>query len=154
MCNYGDDATLYECDQNSDYLIKMLEHDSILAIESFQSNYMKLNHKKCNFIMSGQKHEYVFAKIGQKLIWEERNVKLLGVEIDSNLLFHKHVLLLYMKASRKLSALTRVLKLMNLQQRRTLIKAFVLSQFNYCPLLWIFQRALRIVYKDDDSSFK
>ena len=88
--------------------------------------------------MSGHKHEYVFATIGQKLFWEERNVKLLGVEIDSNLLFNKHVLSLYMKASRKLSALTRVVKFMNLQQRRTLMKAFVVSQFNYCPLLWMF----------------
>ena len=47
------------------------------------------------------------------------------------------------------------------------MKAFVVSQFNYCPLLWMFhsrtlnnrinnlhERALRIVYKDDDSSFK
>ena len=69
---------------------------------------------------------------------EERNVKLLGVEIDSNLLFNKHVRSLYMKASRKLSALTKVVKFMNLQQRRTLMKAFVVSQFNYCPLLWMF----------------
>ena len=167
VCNYADDTTLYDCDQNLDYLIKKLEHDSTLAIEWFESNYMKLNHDKCHFIMSGHKHEYVFAKIGQKLIWEERNVKLLGVEIDSNLLFNKHVRSLYMKASRKLSALTRVVKFMNLQQRRTLMKAFVVSQFNYCPLLWMFhsrtlnnrinnlhERALRIVYKDDDSSFK
>ena len=108
-----------------------------------------------------------FAKIGKKLIWEERNVKLLGVERDSNLLFNKHVLFLYMKASRKLSALTRVVKFMNLQQRRTPMKAFVVSQFNYCPLLWMFhsrtlnnrinnlhERDLRIVYKDDDASFK
>ena len=165
VCNYADDTTLYDCDQNLDYLIKKLEHDSTLAIEWFESNYMKLNHDKCHFIMSGHKHEYVFAKIGQKLIWEERNVKLLG--IDSNLLFNKHVRSLYMKASRKLSALTRVVKFMNLQQRRTLMKAFVVSQFNYCPLLWMFhsrtlnnrinnlhERALRIVYKDDDSSFK
>ena len=118
MCNYADDTTLYDCDQNLDYLIKKLEHDSTLAIEWFESNYMKLNHDKCHFIMSGHKHEYVFAKIGQKLIWEERNVKLLGVEIDSNLLFNKHVRSLYTKASRKLSALTRVVKFMNLQQRK------------------------------------
>ena len=55
---------------------------------------------------------------------------------------------------------------MNLQQRKTLMKAFVISQFNYCPLLWMFhsrklnnkinklhERALRIVYKDDYSTF-
>ena len=47
------------------------------------------------------------------------------------------------------------------------MKAFVVLQLNYCPSLWMFhsrtlnnrinnlhERALRIVYKDDDSSFK
>ena len=71
-----------------------------------------------------------------------------------------------MRASRKLSALTRIVKFMNLQQRKTLMKSFVISQFNYCPLLWMFhsrklnnkinklhERALRIVYKDDYSTF-
>ena len=81
--------------------------------------------------------EYIFAKIGKKLIWEERNVKLLGVEIDSN-----HVLSLYMKASRTLSALTRVVKFTN--HSRTLN-----NRINN-----LHERALRIVYKDDHSSFK
>ena len=45
----------------------MLEHDSILAIEWFESNYIKLSHDKYHFIMSGHKYEYVFAKIGKNL---------------------------------------------------------------------------------------
>ena len=102
----------------------------------------------------------------KKLNWEERNDKHLGVEIDSNLL-NKQKNKQKKQANRKLSALTKVVKFMNLQQRRTLMEAFVVSQFNYCPLLWMFhsgtlnnrinnhyERALRIVYKDDDSSFK
>ena len=79
-------TTLYECDQNLDYLIKKLELDSILAIEWFESNYMKLNQEKFHFIMSGHKHVYVFAKICQKLIWEERNVKILVVELVESFL--------------------------------------------------------------------
>ena len=47
------------------------------------------------------------------------------------------------------------------------MKSFIFSQFGYCPLVWMFhsrqlnnrinrihERALRIVYKDDISSFK
>ena len=50
---------------------------------------------------------------------------------------------------------------------RLLIKSFVESQFSYCPLIWMFcsrsmnnkinklqERALRILYKDYDSSFE
>ena len=34
----------------------------MLAIEWFESNYMKLNEDKYNFLLSGYKHEMMFAK--------------------------------------------------------------------------------------------
>ena len=56
---------------------------------------------------------------------------------------------------------------MSLNQRRTLMKTFIESQFGCCPLVWMFhgrivnkkinplhERALRIVYKDYISSFE
>ena len=53
-------------------LIKTLEHDSILATERFEGNYMKLNEDKCHFIISDYKHEIMFADIGESEIWEKR----------------------------------------------------------------------------------
>ena len=35
----------------------MLEHDSLLAIELFESNYMNLNEEKCHFMILCYKHE-------------------------------------------------------------------------------------------------
>ena len=69
VCNYADDTTFYKCDKDINNLMKSLEHDSSLAIEWFDSNYMKLNESKCNFIMAGHKHEHIWAKIGQTMIW-------------------------------------------------------------------------------------
>ena len=43
VCNYADDTTFYACDSDLHYLISRLEHDSVLAIEWFECNYMKLN---------------------------------------------------------------------------------------------------------------
>ena len=55
---------------------------------------------------------------------------------------------------------------MSLNQRRTLLKTFIESQFGYCPLVWMFhgrivkkknhlhERAPQIVYKDYTSSFE
>ena len=56
---------------------------------------------------------------------------------------------------------------MALNQRRLIMRAFINSQFNYCPLVWMFcsrkinhkinrihERALRTVYNDVDSSFE
>ena len=55
---------------------------------------------------------------------------------------------------------------MDLSKRKSLIKAFVTSQFNYCPLIWMFHSrelnnrinrihewALRLVYQDKSLSF-
>ena len=56
---------------------------------------------------------------------------------------------------------------MTLQKKRTLYKAFVYSQFKYCPLTWMFygcktnykikrfqEQALRLIYDDYISSFE
>ena len=57
--------------------------------------------------------------------------------------------------------------LQSIKQRAVLKKSFIKSQFGYCLLIWIFhgrgvnneinhlhERSLRIVYKDNNSSFK
>ena len=138
-----------------------LEHDSLLAIIWFENNHMKLNEEKCHLIVSGQKYEHIWAKIGNSIIWEERIIKLLGINIDFKLTFHQHVSIICDKAGRKLTALTRLMKILSFQQRRILMKTFIDAQFNYCPLVWMFysrtlnsklnrlqERALRIVYQD------
>ena len=128
---------------------------------------MKLNEEKCHFIISGHKYEHSWVKINENMIWESSNVKLLGVNIDSNLTFNDHVSSICAKTGRKLTALRRLVTLLNLDQRRILMKSLIESQFNYCPLVWMFhnrtlnskidklqERALRIVYQDNVSSFE
>ena len=137
----------------------------MLAISWLENNYMKLNTDKCRLIVSGYKHEQVWANIGKDLIWESNDVKLLGVTIDRDLKFDKHVLKLCSKANQKLSALSRMTNLLSFN-KRALFKAFVESQFKYYPIVWMFhsrrtnnkfnrlhERALRIVYNDDVSTF-
>ena len=128
---------------------------------------MKLNQEKIHLLDSGYKHENIWARIRQTKIWKSRKQKLLGVEIDSNLNFDLYVSSLCKKAGKKLSVLARLSNFMSLNQRRTLMKTFIESQFSYCPLIWMFhgrivnkkinhlhERALHIVYKDYISSFE
>ena len=112
----------------------------MLAIEWFESNYMKLNEDKCHFLLSGYKHEMMFAKIGQSRIWESEKQKLLGVTIKKHLKFEEHIVKQYKKAGQKLSALARVCIILNQERRRTLMKAITECQFGYCPLIWMFSR--------------
>ena len=165
ICNFADDTTTYISDESLENVLKSLEKNSMLAIRWFENNYMKLNTDKCRLIVSGYKHEQVWANIGKDLIWESNDVKLLGVTIDRDLKFDKHVLKLCSKANQKLSALSRMANLLSFNKRRTLFKAFVESQFKYCPIVWMFhsrrtnskinrlhERALGIVYDDDVST--
>ena len=158
---------MYACKKSLNELLLSLEHDSMLAVRWFENNYMKLNEEKCHFIISGHKYEHSWVKINENMIWESSNVKLLGVNIDSNLTFNDHVSSICAKTGRKLTALRRLVTLLNLDQRRILMKSFIESQFNYCPLVWMFhnrtlnskidklqERALRIVYQDNVSSFE
>ena len=91
VCNYADDTTFHVSDKSLNTLIRQLEHDSLLYIEWFNSNYLKLNEDKCHFLILGHKYELVWAKVGETKIWEEDIAKLLGINIDSNLSFNKHV---------------------------------------------------------------
>ena len=102
VCNFADDTTFHACDSNLDDLIRRLEHDSILAIEWFESNYVKLNQDKCHFLLSGYKHEVMFANIGHSKIWENCTQKLLGIIIDRNLKFDEYILTQCKKLEEKL----------------------------------------------------
>ena len=80
--------------------------------------------------------------------------ELLGVTIDSNLNVKEHILSLCKKANRKLHALSHVSKYTTLNKRRILMKSFIISQFNYCLINHMHERAFRIVYHDYSSSFE
>lgn len=167
VCNFADDTTPYVCDLSLQRVLEQLEHHCDLAINWFDCNFMKLNTDKCHLLVSGHKYEKTWIRVGKDKIWEERNVKLLGVTIDNELKFDQHISDICRKANRKLSALLRMSKFLQFEKRRTLYKAFIESQFKYCPLVWMFhsrmsnskinrlhERALRIVYNDYESSFQ
>ena len=80
--------------------------------------------------------------------------------------FDTHVTNICNRVSKKLHALARILQFMNIHKQRMSMKAFLSSEFRYCPLLWMFhsgklncrvyklhERALRIVCQDYASSF-
>ena len=162
MCNFADDKTPYS---NLKPVLETLEHNSEQAIAWFEMNYMKLNTDKCHLLMSGNKKEQMWAKLDRDIIWESNNAKLLGITLDNKLKFDKHVYNFCSKANRKLSTLTRVAQFFPFKKKRVLFKAIIVSQFKYCPLLWmihgrqindkinkLYKRALRIVYNDTITS--
>ena len=107
------------------------------------------------------------VKLGGKVITNDQSVVLLGVKIDKNLNFTEHITKLCKKGSQKLHALARISKYLSKDKLKILTKSFVTSQFNYCPLTWMFhnrtlnskinklhERALRFMYKGINLSFQ
>ena len=68
VCNFGDDTSPHACDISLDKLLMRLEHDSVLAVCWFERNYIKLNNDKCHLIISGNKHESLWAYIENERI--------------------------------------------------------------------------------------
>ncbi len=125
---------------------------------------MKLNEDKCHLLVAGHKYENMWAMVSDYQIWETHRQKLLGIHIDNELNFKYHVNQLCSMAGKKLSALARISHLLSLEKRKIILKAFIESQFSYCPLIWMFvdrmvnsrinrlhERALIITYYDYKS---
>ena len=123
---------------------------------------MVLNQDKYNFLFSGRQYETLFVNVGETKIWESKQLKLLGILIDSDFKFDEYVFSLCKKAGKKLTTL-----IMTFVQWRNIMKAFIESQFGYCPHVWMFcgrqtnasinhthERALRAVYNDEISPFE
>ena len=165
VTNYADDTTPNNTDKNIKSLISNLQDDSFILLIWFENNYFKLNADKCKLLVTNQE-DNISVQVGCETIVGEKSVKLLGVKIDNYLNFNEHISNICKKANVKSHALARIAHLMKTDKLRLLVKAFIESQFAYCPLVWMYhsrtlnnkinklhERALHLVYKDRNLSF-
>ena len=77
------------------------------------------------------------------------------------------ILVNYIKSESKVTCTSKGVGFYKLQTKKIIMKAFITSQLGYCPFIWmchnrnlqrqidrIQERALRIVYTDNNSSFE
>ena len=87
--------------------------------------------------------------------------------MDSKLRFDQHVENLCQKVNNKINAFSRISNYLNQKQSLLLYNSFIMSQFNYCSLMWMLcgkvanndinrthMRALCILFNDFKSSFE
>ena len=147
-------------------LLAILKDDTSLLLDWFKSNEKKSNEDKCHLLVINHQED-VHVKLGNENIEGSLSVDLLGIKIDSNLNFNEHVSKLCKKGNQKLHALARISKYLSKDKLKIILKTFIISQYNYCPLTWMFhnktlnneinklhERALRLAYDDDNSSFQ
>ena len=165
IANYADDCSPYEFSESISEIIKKLENDTIILMKWYDSNYLMPNPGKWHLLLNVARDDLSII-VGTQCITNSSCEKMLGIYFDNKLNFDNHVTKLCKKAGQKLHALARVSNYMSQNQKKVIFNAFISSQFNYCPLIWlchsrslntrinkIHERALRIVFNDNISSF-
>ena len=146
----------------------VLDNDLSILLEWFTCNGMVVNPKKFQVMFLGLKRmqRLHLNNQGSKIVAKD-HTKLLGIEIDNKLKVDKHMQTLCQKVNKKTSALSRLNTYISRQQALSICNVVILSNFNYCPLIWLFcnkgankkidrahKRALRILHNDYGSSFQ
>ena len=115
-------------------------------------------------ILGDRSHDKHELKINSIKVEASDGVLLLGITIDKKLTFKKHVENLCRKGHYKLHALRPIKKFLTIEKAKMLGNAFIDSQFNYAPLLWMFcrktlyskiekmhHRTLKVIYQSNDT---
>ena len=89
-------------------------------------------------MLFGNKSKDVIVATGKSTIKESEYEKLLGVTFDKKLSLTKHAQDLCKKAHQKLHALAQLSNYIDPIKLQLLMDVFIISQFNYCPLVWVF----------------
>ena len=136
IINYADDTTLYACEPNIDLVLSKLEKDTSTVFTWFQNNYLKVNSGKSQLFTTSDNIQHI--NVGGNHLGSSKHEELLDILTDHQLTFEKHLLNIVQKFNQKLHALARISKFMPWKKLRIIMKAFLSSQFAYCPLTWMF----------------
>ena len=145
--NFAIDNTITAIGKTIDGLVHDLETKSESAIEWMDNNNMIANPGKFKaVVLSKNNIDTVGTKcqIREKVIYSSDKVDLLGIAIDDQLNFESHISEICCKAAGQLNALKRLGSYIPLESRKILANSFILSNFNYCPLVWYFSTAKQV----------
>ena len=141
---------------------RKLESESLILFKWFSDNGLQAKSGKSHVMLTTDNKLKINIKDS---LTSNEKVKLLGETVDNKLSFEPHFSLVCKKISQKIHALARVSKFISKKKLRFIVKAFILSQFSYCPLVWmchsrtlnnkinkLHEMALRLVYDDKQST--
>ena len=127
IASYADDTTPYSCTDDIPSVITELQSTASKLFSWFTNNHIKVNPGKCHILFSTKNPINVCLK-GACITFSSCE-KLLGITIDSDIKFDKHISELCDKVSKKINTLCQVTGYIYLEKRRIVMKTFVESQF-------------------------
>ena len=170
MHNFADDNTLSAWGEKVSKLIDTLESESNIAIDWFTKNEMIIDPDKFQAIILDKKKSNLTnipLTVDNQTIKSVPSVELLGIHLDDKLNFNLHISNICRSAANQLNALIRLKNYLSFNAKRVLINSYIISNFNYCPLVRMFstakslnkieslqKRALRFLYNDYSISYE
>ena len=167
--NFANDTTIYSCSLNYKEAAHKLSNDTHIVLNCFKVNSMVANPGMfwMMFFRSKIDSSKITFAIENKQIKCKRDVKLLGITIDENLTFTKHIANICSLVNNRLRALIRIRRYLSTEQTKYLSEAYIMSAFKYCPLIRMFcnktsnnqinkihKRTLRLVYEMQDANLE
>ena len=135
ICNFADDNTIYALSHDVESMIAKLEIDLYNTLKWFDSNFTVANPTKFEVMFLGlKKNQNLVLEINGEAITTSKEVKLLGVTIDSKLNFKSHVKALCVKTNRKVSAFARVARYLDLQKSKIIVPLICCFNVQVLPL--------------------
>ena len=169
VLNFADDNTLSAFAENIDDLKRILDEAAMEALKWLESNEMIANPDKFQVIVLTKpsiQRDDIKITVGNQEIKPDASVKLLGLDIDDKLNFRKYIKCMCKKAGAKLNAIKRLGIHLNENDRKILVEAHVISQFNYSSIVWHFcglsevhkmeklhERCIRFIYNEYDKNY-
>jgi len=167
--NYADDNTLCYVSSDITEIKEKLERDCLKSMEWFKMNNMKANADKFQLMFLNRQNTYndIYLQVEDSHIKSTTSINILGVEVDNKLNFTSHIDSICKQAGKQTNALKRIKYYLNKDCKMLLYNSYISSNFNYCPLIWMFtgkinidklkktnKRALRFVTNDKESTYE
>ncbi len=138
---YADDSTVCAAASSVGELNNILQKELTLVLELVTSNKLVLNVEKMKSIIIGSKYQLndePTLKLNMNSIPVEQvqETNLLGIMTDNKLLWPKHIDNIVCKMGKAVSVVRRASKVLSPHVVRQVLSALVLSQLDYCFVIW------------------
>ena len=169
LFNFADDNTISAFSETVEGLINILQTETEEPLDWMEDSDMIVNPDKFDAIIltkDRRDNTEIEITVNDTIIKSNAKVDLLGLTLDDKLSFETHVSAICKKASGQLNALKRLSPHLTYKSRKAAVDAFILSNFNYCPLVSylstarelqkierIQERALRLIHDDYESDY-
>ena len=138
---YADDSTLWLADPSINMINKTLDQELRRVVKWVSDNRLVLNIGKTKSILFGSKHQLqqnpkLDLFIDNTQIEQVHEVKLLGITIDNQMTWSKHIDNIVCRMGRGVAAVRRVSTCLTVETRKQVLNAIVLSLMDYCFIVW------------------